>query len=113
MSAIRLARAVSSRQIIVKFEGLLPRPCGRVLVKAGSGRRGPLECPAQPGVQEEIAHLTLALPTTSRCGLKGLPAHSGAIAAVILEPVVASGCIAACSGYLAGLRAITRAKARY
>jgi glutamate-1-semialdehyde 2,1-aminomutase len=65
--------------------------------------------PGSAGVPEEIAALTLALPYNDIAAVEAVfGAHPGAIAAVILEPVVGNaGCIAPAEGYLAGLRAIT------
>jgi glutamate-1-semialdehyde 2,1-aminomutase len=108
MSAIRLARAVTSRKIIVKFEGCYHGHADGLLVKAGSGV-ATFGIPGSAGVPEEIAHLTLALPYNDLAAVEAaFAAHPSAIAAVILEPVVGNaGCIAPASGYLAGLRAIT------
>jgi glutamate-1-semialdehyde 2,1-aminomutase len=108
MSAIRLARAVTSRKIIVKFEGCYHGHADGLLVKAGSGV-ATFGITGSAGVPEEIAHLTLALPYNDLAAVEAaFAAHPSAIAAVILEPVVGNaGCIAPASGYLAGLRAIT------
>ena len=109
MSAIRLARAATSRQIIVKFEGCYHGNADGLLVKAGSGV-ATLGIPGSAGVPEEIARLTLALPYNDLAAVEAaFAAHPGAIAAVILEPVVGnSGCIPPAPGYLAGLRALTQ-----
>jgi glutamate-1-semialdehyde 2,1-aminomutase len=109
MSAIRLARAVTNRKIIVKFEGCYHGHADGLLVKAGSGV-ATFGIPGSAGVPEEIAHLTLALPYNDLAAVEtAFAAHRGAIAAVILEPVVGNaGCIAPAPGYLAGLRAITQ-----
>jgi glutamate-1-semialdehyde 2,1-aminomutase len=109
MSAIRLARAATSRQIIVKFEGCYHGHSDGLLVKAGSGV-ATLGIPGSAGVPEEIARLTLALPYNDLTAVEAaFAAHPGAIAAVILEPVVGnSGCIPPAPGYLAGLRALTQ-----
>jgi glutamate-1-semialdehyde 2,1-aminomutase len=108
MSAIRLARAVTGRKIIVKFEGCYHGHADGLLVKAGSGV-ATFGIPGSAGVPEEIARLTLALPYNDLGAVEAaFAAHPGAIAAVILEPVVGNaGCIAPAAGYLAGLRAIT------
>jgi glutamate-1-semialdehyde 2,1-aminomutase len=109
MSAIRLARAATGRQIIVKFEGCYHGHSDGLLVKAGSGV-ATLGIPGSAGVPEEIARLTLALPYNDLPAVEAaFDAHPGAIAAVILEPVVGnSGCIPPAPGYLAGLRALTQ-----
>jgi glutamate-1-semialdehyde 2,1-aminomutase len=109
MSAIRLARAATNRKIIIKFEGCYHGHADGLLVKAGSGV-ATLGIPGSAGVPEEIAHLTLALPYNDLGAVEAaFDAHPGAIAAIILEPVVGNaGCIAPAKGYLAGLREITR-----
>jgi len=108
MSAIRLARAATSRKIIVKFEGCYHGHADGLLVKAGSGV-ATFGIPGSAGVPEEIAGLTLALPYSDLGAVEAaFAAHPGAIAAVILEPVVGNaGCIAPAAGYLTGLRKIT------
>jgi glutamate-1-semialdehyde 2,1-aminomutase len=108
MSAIRLARAATGRKIIVKFEGCYHGHADGLLVKAGSGV-ATLGIPGSAGVPEEIAHLTLALPYNDLPAVEAaFAAFPGAIAAIILEPVVGNaGCIAPAPGYLAGLRALT------
>jgi len=108
MSAIRLARAATERKIIVKFEGCYHGHADGLLVKAGSGV-ATFGIPGSAGVPEEIAGLTLALPFNDLDAVESaFAAHPGAIAAVILEPVVGNaGCIAQAEGYLAGVRSIT------
>ena len=108
MSAIRLARAATGRKIIVKFEGCYHGHADGLLVKAGSGV-ATFGIPGSAGVPEEIAALTLALPFNDLSAVEAaFAAHPGAIAAVILEPVVGNaGCIAPAAGYLDGLRTIT------
>jgi glutamate-1-semialdehyde 2,1-aminomutase len=108
MSAIRLARAATGRKIVIKFEGCYHGHADGLLVKAGSGV-ATFGIPGSAGVPEEIARLTLALPYNDLAAVEAaFTAHPGAIAAVILEPVVGNaGCIAPAPGYLAGLRALT------
>jgi len=108
MSAIRLARAATERKIIVKFEGCYHGHADGLLVKAGSGV-ATFGIPGSAGVPEEIAGLTLALPFNDLDAVESaFAAHPGAIAAVILEPVVGNaGCIAQAEGYLARVRSIT------
>jgi glutamate-1-semialdehyde 2,1-aminomutase len=108
MSAIRLARAATGRKIIVKFEGCYHGHADGLLVKAGSGV-ATFGIPGSAGVPEEIAGLTLALHFNDLGAVEAaFAAHPGAIAAIILEPVVGNaGCIPPADGYLAGLRAIT------
>jgi glutamate-1-semialdehyde 2,1-aminomutase len=109
MSAIRLARAATGRKIIVKFEGCYHGHADGLLVKAGSGV-ATFGIPGSAGVPEEIARLTLALPYNDLAAVEAaFAAHPGAIAAVILEPVVGNaGCIAPAAGYLAGLHRLTQ-----
>jgi glutamate-1-semialdehyde 2,1-aminomutase len=108
MSAIRLARAATGRKIIVKFEGCYHGHADGLLVKAGSGI-ATFGIPGSAGVPEEIVRLTLALPYNDLAAVEAaFAAHPGAIAAVILEPIVGNaGCIPPAPGYLAGLRALT------
>jgi glutamate-1-semialdehyde 2,1-aminomutase len=108
MSAIRVARAATGRKIVVKFEGCYHGHADGLLVKAGSGV-ATFGIPGSAGVPEEIASLTLALPYNDLAAVEAAFAgHPGAIAAVIVEPVVGNaGCIPPAHGYLAGLRQIT------
>lgn len=108
MSAIRVARAVTGRKRIVKFEGCYHGHADGLLVKAGSGV-ATLGIPGSAGVPEEIAQLTMALPYNDLAAVEAAFAEfPDQIAAIILEPVVGNaGCIAPADGYLAGLRAIT------
>jgi glutamate-1-semialdehyde 2,1-aminomutase len=109
MSAIRLARAVTGRKIIIKFEGCYHGHADGLLVKAGSGV-ATFGIPGSAGVPDEIARLTLALPYNDLPAVEAaFAAHPGTIAAIIVEPIVGnSGCIPPTPGYLAGLRAITQ-----
>jgi len=109
MSAIRLARAATGRKLIVKFEGCYHGHADGLLVKAGSGV-ATFGIPGSAGVPEEIASLTLALPYNNLEALQAaFAAHPGAIAAVIVEPIVGNaGCILPAAGYLDGLRTLTR-----
>ncbi len=108
MSAIRVARAATSRKRIIKFEGCYHGHADGLLVKAGSGI-ATLGIPGSAGVPEEIAALTLALPYNDLAAVEAaFAAHPGEIAAIILEPVVGNaGCIAPLPGYLQGLRKLT------
>ena len=108
MSAIRVARAVTGRKIIVKFEGCYHGHADGLLVKAGSGV-ATFGIPGSAGVPEEIASLTLALPYNDLGAVEAaFAAHPDAIAAIIVEPIVGNaGCIPPAEGYLAGLRNLT------
>jgi len=108
MSAIRLARAVTGRKLIVKFEGCYHGHADGLLVKAGSGV-ATFGIPGSAGVPKEIARLTLALPYNDLKAIKAaFAAHPKAIAAVIVEPIVGNaGCIPPAPGFLAALRKLT------
>jgi glutamate-1-semialdehyde 2,1-aminomutase len=108
MSAIRLARAATGRNIIVKFEGCYHGHADGLLVKAGSGV-ATFGIPGCAGVPDQIAHLTMALPYNDIAALEAaFDAHPDVIAAVIIEPIVGNaGCIPPAPGYLAALRALT------
>ena len=109
MSALRVARGFTKRDITIKFEGCYHGHVDSLLVKAGSGV-ATFGIPGSAGVPEEVAHLTLALPYNDLNPVEyAFAAHPGQIAAVILEPVVGNaGCILPKPGFLEGLRALTR-----
>jgi glutamate-1-semialdehyde 2,1-aminomutase len=108
MSAIRVARAATGRDVIVKFEGCYHGHADGLLVKAGSGV-ATFGIPGSAGVPEEVARLTVALPYNNLDAVEAaFAAHADSIAAVIIEPIVGNaGCIVPKPGYLAGLRALT------
>jgi len=109
MSAIRLARGFTGRPFVIKFEGCYHGHADALLVKAGSGV-ATFGIPGSAGVPNETAMHTLALPYNDLAAVEAaFDAHPGAIACVILEPVVGNaGTIAPLPGYLKGLREITR-----
>jgi glutamate-1-semialdehyde 2,1-aminomutase len=109
MSAIRLARAFTGRNYIIKFEGCYHGHADGLLVKAGSGV-ATFGIPGSAGVPEEIAHYTLALPFNDISAVEAaFAAHRGEIAGIILEPVVGNmGCVPPAEGYLQALRDITQ-----
>jgi glutamate-1-semialdehyde 2,1-aminomutase len=108
MSAIRLARAATGRNVILKFEGCYHGHSDGLLVKAGSGV-ATFGIPGSAGVPEEIAALTLALPYNDIGAVEeAFAAHPDQIAAIIVEPIIGNaGCILPAEGYLAGLRKLT------
>ncbi|HIA50947.1 MAG TPA: glutamate-1-semialdehyde-2,1-aminomutase [Candidatus Melainabacteria bacterium] len=108
MSAIRVARAFTKRDIIVKFEGCYHGHGDAFLAKAGSGL-ATLGISSCPGVPEEATKLTITIPFNDLDAVKKVfKEHSKEIAAVILEPVVGNaGLILPQDGFLKGLRDIT------
>jgi glutamate-1-semialdehyde 2,1-aminomutase len=108
MSAIRLARAFTRRNSIVKFEGCYHGHADGLLVKAGSGV-ATFGIPGSAGVPEEAVHFTLALPFNDPAAVEtAFQNHPGQIACIIVEPVVGNaGCIPPAPGYLESLRALT------
>ena len=88
MSAIRLARGATSRDVVVKFEGCYHGHADYLLVKAGSGA-ATLGVPDSRGVPASTAANTATLPFNDAGALRALFASRGSdIAAVIVEPVV-------------------------
>ncbi len=108
MSAVRLARGFTGRDIVVKFEGCYHGHSDPMLVKAGSGV-ATLGIPGSAGVPEGTAKDTLALPYNDVAAVSAaFDTYAGKIACVIVEPVVGNaGTIVPASGYLEGLRALT------
>ena len=108
MSAIRLARGYTGREMVLKFEGCYHGHGDSFLVKAGSGV-ATLGLPNSPGVPAELSKLTLTAPFNDLAAVEEIfRTHAGRIAAVILEPVVGnSGFIAPEDGFLESLRKIT------
>ena len=108
MSAIRVARGFTGRDLIVKFEGCYHGHVDSLLVKAGSGV-ATLGLPDSPGVPKGFSDTTLALPFNSTDALEqAFRQHGGQIAGVIIEPVVGNmGCVPPQAGFLDALRDIT------
>ncbi len=106
MSAIRVARAATGRDLIIKFEGCYHGHADSFLVKAGSGALT-LGVPNSPGVPRAIADLTVTLPYNDLAAVTECLATRGQdIAAIIVEPVAGNmNCIPPVEGYLEGLRA--------
>ncbi len=107
MSAIRLARAYTSRNKIIKFEGCYHGHGDSFLIKAGSGV-ATLGMPDSPGVTPGVAKDTLTATLNDLSSVEELiKKHKGEIAALIIEPVVGNmGCIPPKPGFLQGLRKI-------
>ena len=108
MSAIRLARGFTKRDMIIKFTGCYHGHADALLVKAGSGLLT-LGIPNSPGVPESVAAQTLTLPFNELEPVAdAFKRYPGAIAAVIVEPVAGNmGCIPPEPGFLEGLRTLT------
>ena len=107
MSAIRLARGVTRRNKLVKFEGCYHGHGDSLLVKAGSGV-ATLGLPDSPGVHPSLAQDTLTAPFNDAESLALIFDQHKDIAAVIIEPVVGNmGCVPPEPGYLEAVRKIT------
>lgn len=102
MSAIRVARGFTRRDVVVKFEGCYHGHADHLLVKAGSGL-ATFGVPDSGGVPEGTARTTLTLPYNDPAALERAFAERGAeIACVIVEPVVGNmGCVPPEAGFLA------------
>ncbi len=105
MSAIRLARGATGRDVIVKFDGCYHGHADSLLVKAGSGG-ATFGVPDSAGVPAALAALTLTVPFNDLAAVRrALDAHPRAVAAVIVEPVAGNmGVVPPAPGFLAGLR---------
>lgn len=107
MSAIRLARGYTGRDLIVKFEGCYHGHCDSLLIKAGSGALT-LGVPSSPGVPAALAQYTLTLTYNDVEGLRAAFAEHGArIAGLIVEPVTGNmNCVLPCPEFLSALREV-------
>ena len=107
MSAIRLARAYTKRDRIVKFEGCYHGHADSLLVKAGSGALT-FGVPSSPGVPAALAELTTTLAYNDLTQVRAVFKHAGeTIACVIVEPVAGNmNCVLPAPGFLEGLREI-------
>lgn len=109
MSVIRLARAATQRDVIIKFSGCYHGHVDSLLVKAGSGALT-LASPDSAGILPSLAARTRVLPYNDLEAVKELFNREGqSIAAVIVEPVAANmGVVLPRDNFLQGLRAITQ-----
>src|SRR3954467_15588152 len=107
MSAVRLARAFTGRDALLKFEGCYHGHADSFLVRAGSGV-ATLGLPDSPGVPAELAALTLTAPFNDLDAARQLVrGNDGGVAAIIVEPVVGNaGFIQPQPGFLEGLREV-------
>ncbi len=105
MSAIRVARGATGRDLLVKFDGCYHGHADSLLVKAGSGA-ATLSIPDSRGVPAALAALTVTAPFNDIQAVRALfDAHGAAIAAVIVEPVAGNmGVVPPAPGFLEGLR---------
>ncbi len=108
MSAIRLARGYTGRNVIIKFDGCYHGHADSFLVKAGSGVIT-LGIPGTPGVPEDIVRNTVSIPYNNEAILeKTLRDKNLDIACVIIEPVAANmGVVPPAPGFLQKLRDLT------
>lgn len=109
MSAIRLARGFTGRDLLIKVEGCYHGHADGLLVKAGSGLTT-LGVPTSPGVPEAYASCTLTMPYNDLEAAEAIfAAHHDRIAAIIIEPVPGNmGLLLPLPGYLEGLRTLTQ-----
>jgi|TARA_B110000285_G_scaffold235091_1_gene314750 glutamate-1-semialdehyde 2,1-aminomutase len=107
MSAVRLARGVTKREKIIKFEGCYHGHSDAFLIQAGSGAIT-FGSPSSPGVTEGTAKDTLLAPYNNLEDVaKILSEYPEEIAAIIIEPVAGNmGCISPAQGFLEGLRSL-------
>lgn len=106
MSAIRLARAITGRNKIIKFEGAYHGAHDAVLVKSGSGAVGQ---PDSPGVPVDATKNTILVPFNDEDAVKKIiDDNKDEIACIITEPVMGNiGCVPPKEGFLQFLREIT------
>ena len=109
MSAVRLARAATGRALLVKFDGCYHGHADHLLAAAGSGV-ATLGLPDSPGVTAAAVGDTLVVPFNDLAAVETLfQARGEEIAAVLVEPVPGNmGVVPPVSGFLQGLRALTR-----
>lgn len=109
MSAVRLARAATGRDLVLKFGGCYHGHADGFLSEAGSGL-ATLGIAASPGVPDAFAALTLTVPYNDLDAVHVAFARSGyRIACVIVEPICGNaGFIPPAAGFLEGLRSVTR-----
>ena len=108
MTAIRLARGFTGRNLIAKFDGCYHGHADSLLIKAGSGI-ATLGIPGSPGIPTELARLTLSLPYNDIDALqKSIERYGSRLAAIIVEPVAGNmGVVPPRNGFLEKIRELT------
>ena len=108
MSAVRVARAATGRDVVIKFDGCYHGHADSFLVRAGSGV-ATLGLPNSPGVPAALAELTVVADFNDLAGVQRLLTEHD-VAAIIVEPIVGnSGFIAPDPSFLPGLRSLADA----
>ncbi|HOX37879.1 MAG TPA: glutamate-1-semialdehyde 2,1-aminomutase [Candidatus Brocadiia bacterium] len=107
MSAIRLARGFTGRDLIIKFEGCWHGHGDAFLIKTGSSALSQ-GVPDSPGVPDEVARLSVTVPYNDLEAVKSvLRENPGKVAAIIVEPVAGNmGVVPPGDGFLDGLRSL-------
>lgn len=110
MSAVRLARGVTGRDTIVKFDGCYHGHADALLVQAGSGV-ATLGIPDSPGIPQAFAAGTISLPYNDTSRFEAFMSERGhEVACVIVEPVAGNmGLVPPVKGFLEKLRELTQA----
>ncbi len=111
MTAIRLARGFTGKNLIAKFDGCYHGHSDSLLIQAGSGV-ATFGIPGSPGVPQELAQMTLSLPYNDIEALEhAIAKHGSELAAIIVEPVAGNmGVIPPQKGFLEKLRKLTAQK---
>ena len=109
MSAVRLARGATGRDIVIKFDGCYHGHADTLLVDAGSGV-ATLNIPGSPGIPESVVRHTLSLPYNDPEAVRTIMAEKGKdVAAIIVEPVAGNmGMVPPLPGFLETLREVTQ-----
>jgi glutamate-1-semialdehyde 2,1-aminomutase len=108
MTAIRLARGYTKRDMIIKFDGCYHGHADSLLVRAGSGI-ATLGIPGSPGIPKSLAELTISLPYNNIDAVQeAVKRYGSQLAAIIVEPVAGNmGVVEPQNGFLAALRELT------
>ena len=108
MSAVRLARGATQRDVVIKFDGCYHGHADTLLVAAGSGV-ATLGIPGSPGVPDSIARHTLSLPFNDTDSLKEVMEKQGdSVACIIVEPIAGNmGLVPPGKDFLETLRELT------